>query len=87
AEWRSDSFFEHLMVEKTIPKWEGVRDGRWKYARYFEQNPPYEFLHDLQADPDELRNLAGSPDHAERLQRLRSRCEALREALASGSPR
>ena len=87
AEWRSDSFFEHLMVEKTIPKWEGVRDGRWKYARYFEQSPPYEFLHDLQADPDELRNLAGSPDHAERLQRLRSRCEALREALASGSPR
>ena len=59
AKWRTDFFCEHLMHHpEGLPKWEGVRDQRWVYARYFEQTPPYEFLHDLQTDPQQLKNLA-----------------------------
>jgi arylsulfatase A-like enzyme len=82
-EWRSDFFCEHLMENHTIPKWEGVRTGHLKYARYFEQEPPYEFLHDLKADPDELTNLAADPAHAETLARLRARTDELRDRYAS----
>ncbi len=79
--WRTDFFCEHLMdYPGGIPKWEGVRDQRWVYARYFEQQPPYEFLHDLKEDPDQLKNLAGDPAHQETLQRMRARCDELRDS-------
>ena len=81
AAWRTDAFFEHLMANPRIPKWEGIRDGRWKYARYFEQDPPVEFLHDLQADPDELVNLAAEAANRADLARLRGRTDAVRDAL------
>ncbi len=56
VDWRTDFFCEHLMHYPVgLPKWEGVRDQRWVYARYFEQQPVYEFLHDLQTDPQQLR--------------------------------
>ena len=34
-------------------------------------DPPYEFLHDLQRDPDQLKNFAEDPEYAEILLRLR----------------
>jgi len=77
--WRSDFFCEHLMNHKAIPKWEGVRGERYVYARYFEQQPPYEFLHDLQEDPDQLQNFAGDSEYAEILESLRRRCDEFRE--------
>jgi arylsulfatase A-like enzyme len=80
SDWRGDFFCEHLMDHASIPKWEGVRGRRYKYARYFQQEPPYELLHDLENDPDELKNLANDPDHAGHLQRLRQRCDNLRDA-------
>ena len=78
-DWRTDFFCEHLFAHPEIPKWEGVRDVRYVYARYFEQKPAYEFLHDLQADPQELRNLAADPDLQAILTRLRGRCDELRD--------
>lgn len=78
--WRTDFFCEHLMVHKDIPQWEGVRGERYVYAKYFGQKPPYEFLHDLQEDPHELRNLAGNKEHAPLLERLRRRTVELRDA-------
>ena len=39
-----------------------IRRGRWKYI-HCDVDPPQ--LYDLQADPDELTNLAGDPAHAE----------------------
>ena len=71
--WRQDFFCEHLMGNRSIPMWEGVRGTRFKYARYFQQDPPYEFLHDLKADPDELRNLIDDPEYAPVLAKLRQR--------------
>lgn len=79
--WREDFFCEHLMqVGPAIPKYEGVRGARWVYARYFEQKPAYEFLHDLQSDPDQLKNFAKDPAHKGQLDKMRKRCDQLRDS-------
>ena len=81
ADWRKDFFCEHLMqVGARIPKYEGVRGERWVYARYFEQKPVYEFLHDLKTDPKQLKNYAKSPGHKVILDKMRKRCDELRDA-------
>jgi arylsulfatase A-like enzyme len=77
ADWRTDFFVEHLFDHPEIPKHEGVRGERFKYARYFEQEPVYEELYDLLADPLEARNLAGDLDYLEILMRLRRRADEL----------
>ena len=79
ADWRTDFFCEHLMEFKPIPKWEGVRGPRYVYARYFAQKPQYEFLHDLKADPDQLKNFATDPKYADTLKKMQARCDTLRE--------
>lgn len=77
--WRDDFFCEHLMDHPAIPKYEGVRGSRYVYARYFENLPEGEFLHDLQNDPLELKNLVEDPQYASVLQEMRHRCEVLRD--------
>ena len=77
--WREDTFCEHLMENNTIPKWEGVRSSRYVYARYFQQNPQYEYLHDLRKDPDQLKNLASNPAYGKILNQMRKRCNSLRD--------
>jgi arylsulfatase A-like enzyme len=79
ADWRHDFFCEHRMKHRDIPQWEGVRGQRYVYARYLQQKPVYEFLHDLKADPDQLRNLAADVAHATVLARMRRRCDELRD--------
>ncbi len=78
-DWRTDFFVEHLMEHKQIVKHEGVRGQRYKYARYFELDPVYEELYDLDNDPLETKNLARDPAYAEVLARLRTRCDELRD--------
>ncbi len=80
-QWRSDFFCEHMMDNLDIPKWEGVRGERYVYARYFEQEPVYEFLHDLETDPDQLVNLAADPGYSEILAAMRKRCDEFKETL------
>ena len=80
AEWRADFFCEHLMDRNEpteIPKYEGVRGERYVYARYFEHH--YEFLHDLEQDPQQLKNYAPDPDSADILATMRARCDELRD--------
>ncbi len=90
--WREDFFCEHLMeIGTRIPKYEGVRGKRYVYARYFEQEPTYEFLHDLQTDPQQLKSFANDPDYAEILAATRQRCDELKQqyeaaVIESGSP-
>ena len=84
--WRSETFCEHLMNHKQIPKWEGVRGERYVYARYFEQSPPFEFLHDLKTDPRQLRNIAGEAESANTLAQFRKRCDELRDRYTAASP-
>ena len=80
-EWREDFFCEHLMDNPDIPKWEGVRGERYVYARYFEQDPVFEFLHDLETDPDQLVNLAVDPGYSEILLAMRKRSDELKKSL------
>ena len=80
-QWRSDFFCEHMMDNLDIPKWEGVRGERYVYARYFEQEPVYEFLHDLETDPDQLVNLAADPGYSEILAAMKKRCDEFKETL------
>ncbi len=67
------------MQNKIIPKWEGVRGERYVYARYFEQKPVFEFLHDLKTDPDQLVNLASNPENKDILAQMRRRCDELKD--------
>jgi arylsulfatase A-like enzyme len=78
-QWRDDFFCEHLLDNPDIPKWEGVREERYVYARYFEQEPAYEFLHDLKTDPDQLINYAAVASYREILDRMRKRCDEYKE--------
>lgn len=75
SDWRTETFHEHFAVRNRIPAYEGVRTERFKYARYFDHD--YEFLHDLKNDPDELKNLAADPAHAETLKAMRARTQQL----------
>jgi len=80
--WREDFFCEHFNPRYSM-SWEGVRGKRFKYARYLDQNPVYEYLHDLDNDPDELVNLAGDPRFAPVLNQLRLRTDSLVESYSN----
>ncbi|MGB0760683.1 MAG: sulfatase family protein, partial [Rubripirellula sp.] len=74
-DWRKETFHEHFAVRNRIPAFEGLRNERFKYVRYFDHDG-HEFLHDLKNDPDELVNLADDPAHAQTLEALRARTTA-----------
>lgn len=81
APWRDDFLAEHLLeYGARIPKWEGVRGRRYMYARYFEHD--YEFLHDLETDPNQLKNFAQDPAYGETLKQMRTRCDTLADHYA-----
>ncbi len=67
------------MDNAIIPKWEGVRTSRYKYACYFEQDPMFEFLHDLETDPTESKNLMSDTRYQRVLAHLRQQCDQLRD--------
>jgi arylsulfatase A-like enzyme len=75
--WRKSFFCEHKMGNKQIPKYIGLRGEQYVYANYYEQEPAYEFLHDLKNDPDQLVNLAGNPKYKELLSTMRKECKSL----------
>lgn len=83
-----DGFYcEHRMEPANIPQWEGFRGERYVYARYYEQKPAFEFLHDLQNDPDQLTNLATDPAHKATLEKMRARTAQLSARYAkAGQP-
>jgi choline-sulfatase len=59
-------------AEGSIAPLVALRDGRWKYIRCA-ADP--EMLFDLEADPQERRNLAGEADHAAVLARFRAEAD------------
>lgn len=82
--WRTEFFYEHHFAYKgRIPRTEGLRTDRWKYATYFDVPGPAEQLFDLQADPREERNLVDDPGAADALASMRAR---YRQAAAALGP-
>ncbi len=77
TKWRKDFLYEYLWFKDDIPKCEGVRTQRWKYIRYFRQQPLYEELYDLAKDPHETLNLANDRKYQQTLKFLRRRCDHL----------
>jgi len=77
-------FVSYTEAMPTMKVWRRLHEeGRLNGppARYFQPTKPVEELYDIQADPHEIRNLAGDPAHRPALERLRAACTAwMREA-------
>ncbi len=80
-EWRSSFMCEHRMENDIIPKYVGIRGERYVYANYYEQVPEYEFLHDLQKDPDQLINLVDDPHYQDILLEMREEVKLMEKEL------
>lgn len=84
SDWRDVTL--HYAAKR--PNYEGpqefvLRGPRYKYFR-FRTGEIVEALYDLEKDPDERTNLAGLPEHGERLTELRARTREL--MAANGMP-
>jgi arylsulfatase A-like enzyme len=55
---------------QKVPWYTATVLGGWKYIRYLQPGVPEE-LYDLNTDPEEMKNLAGDPKHAQQLGKLR----------------
>ncbi len=63
---------DSLTSSSGVPWYALLRDGNYKYIRYFVEGETEE-LYDLEKDPEELKNLAAYPDQMERLAVLREK--------------
>lgn len=79
--WRERFLIEHRMEHDKIPKYVGIHEERYVYANYFQQNPAYEYLHDLKKDPNQLINLKNDPHYLSILEKMRRKCESLENHL------
>lgn len=73
---------DDTLYHNNVPRWIAVRRGAIKYIRTLLLDEMEE-IYDLNADPNELTNLALQPDHAELLQDLRQ--AAIRELQRTGA--
>jgi arylsulfatase A-like enzyme len=79
--WREDFMIEHRLNNPKIPKYVGIRGERYVYANYYEQEPAYEYLHDLKNDPDQLVNFVKNADYEEILANMRSQTQTTESEL------
>jgi arylsulfatase A-like enzyme len=73
---------EHL-YHGEVPRWVAIRYGQYKYIRNLVAGEMEE-IYDVDADREELTNLALKPEHAKLLADLRTRCIA--ELRRTGAP-
>ncbi len=75
--WRKDFLFEHLFEYKTLPRSEGIVTEEWKYVRYIDRQPDYEWMYHTGTDPLEKQNLAEDEKYAIKKGELIKRFEEL----------
>ncbi len=75
--WRSDFLFEHPFKYETLPRSEGLVTEEWKYVRYIDRQPGYEWMYHTGIDPKEKQNLAEDEKYAGVKARLKKRFEEL----------
>jgi arylsulfatase A-like enzyme len=81
--WRDAWFYEHVYEHGgKIEPCEGVRAQRWKYIRYYRQDPVYESLFDLLEDPRETRDLARDEAYRSVLDEYRAKWRRFRHELS-----
>ncbi len=76
--WRGWFYCEHRMNNAKIPKYVGIHSNRYVYANYYEQDPPFEFFHDLQEDPDQLKNDIGNSKYSELISEFRNKANGIK---------
>lgn len=79
--WRESFLCEHRMDHEKIPKYVGIHGQRYVYANYYEQEPSYEYLHDLSVDSYQLENFVNHPDYKDILLKMRDECRILENSL------
>ena len=93
--WRDEVFLENLYTDRDTPIAEGLRKGKWKYIRMYDDISPYsekhldfknrkplfEQLFDLSKDSEEKVNLIEKMEESAMLASLRKRCGELSEEL------
>jgi uncharacterized sulfatase len=80
--WFHDQYISYMYEMPTMKAWQRLADADLLGggpAVFMARNKPVEELYDVAADPFEMRNLAGSPDHREVLERLRRAHHAWQE--------
>jgi arylsulfatase A-like enzyme len=71
---RKEFLCEHLWEIKIIPSSEGIRSKNWKYFRY-RNDLKHEELYNLDVDPLEIVNLAGTEKYQDKLKEMRTEFE------------
>lgn len=84
--WRRDFLYQYFEFPAAhcVRPHRGVRTERWKLIHW--GYPAAWELYDLQADPQEMTNLAGRPEHATVEARLRGRLMQLRRQVGDIDP-
>jgi arylsulfatase A-like enzyme len=87
AEWRKDWLYEYFEFPgpHSVRKHRGIRTATHKLIHYYEEPQEFE-LYDLQADPEERKNLYGKPGAEKLTEQLRERLEALRKETGDRGP-
>jgi len=80
---RKEFFFEHYCAPPTvhslIPRNEGIRTEKEKYARWIDFGELHEEYFDMEHDPLEANSLVGKPEYEPRIQALREKFTQWRE--------